>query len=271
MNDPQKKLRSDLPPWLDQIAAGLAILTALAGVLRIALVRPWSEALNDDALKYFAVAGGLLLLRKVKSISFGDTKVEMQELKQEVQTLKEDVTELGEETKTTASMAQHLSSTASAEFPAGATTPPADPSKSGPAADASSIAAKNRASWNRKPGNARNDPWKSVFGEKAERDHRRLCGEVAESKGHPGWYRVRLWVESTNPDEHPLAGRVRFFVHDGFPESKPFVKVAQGKAELRLHAYGAFTAGALADEGSTELELDLSENPDFPERFRNAD
>lgn len=233
----------ELLAGLDRIAVGLAILTALAGLLRVALVRPWSEALNDQALKYFAVAGGLLLLRKVKSISFGDTKVEMQELKQAVETLKEDVTELGEETKTTASVAQHLSVPSGAQSGDVGATSSVQPSAS------EGTNTKARSRWDRKLGNAENDPWKGVFGGKAENKHRRLRADVVESKNNPGWYRVRLWVGSTNPDKHPLTDRVRFFLHDEFPSHKPFIPVSRGQAELRLHAYGAFTVGALADDG----------------------
>ncbi len=268
MKNKKPDASKELPAWLDQIAALLAGLTALAGFTRIVALSfsDWDKALNENTLKFFAVAGGLLLLRKVKSISFGDTKVEMQELKERVETLKEDVNELGEETKTTASMAQHLTGASPAEPAADATLMTA-----AEVSPASVAADKTRTKWNRKPGNASNDPWKGVFGGKAEDRHRRLRAEVVESKGSPDWYRVRVWVESTNPDKYPLTERVRFFLHDEFPNSKPFVPVKGGRAELRLHAYGAFTVGALADDGNTELELDLSEDKSFPKSFREAE
>ena len=263
-NEPS--LPKKLPAWLDRIAAGLAILTALAGLLRIALVRPLAEALNEVPLKYFAVAGGLLLLRKVKSLSFGDTKVEMQELKQAVETLKDDVTELGEETKTNASVAQHLGSPSSSRLPEVATEIDAQRLHG-----VAGSATEGGNPWDRSPGNAKNDPWKGVFGKTAERRHRRLRAEVAESRSSPGWYRVRVWVASANPNKYPLAGRVRFFLHNEFSHNRPFVFVKSGQAELRLHSYGAFTVGALADDGNTELELDLSEDESLPKQFREVD
>src|SRR6059036_633347 len=43
-----------------------------------------------------------------------------------------------------------------------------------------------------------------------------------------------------------------------------------GVARLRVVAYGAFTVGVEADEGKTQLELDLAELPKVPKAFRES-
>lgn len=268
-HDPNHRRTNEQFDWLDRIASGLAIVTALAGGLRVLFVRPLSDALNDDTLKFFAVAGGLLLLRKVKSISFGDTKVEMQDLKDEVANLSGKADEALEEAKTATSMAQHTSVPAS---PANLATAMAAPLAAAHFMTAPSSAPPPAPSspWDREPGaKRRDDPWYGAFGGKAEDRNRRLRAEVSPVRGEEDWFRLRLWVESVDPEKHPLNGRVRFFIHDTFPENRPFVRVAGGVAELRLKAWGAFTVGALADEGQTQLELDLAEVKSFPRRFRD--
>jgi hypothetical protein len=45
------------------------------------------------------------------------------------------------------------------------------------------------------------------------------------------------------------------------------VPVIERRAVLTLMCWGAFTVGAVADQGSTKLELDLSEDTRFPETF----
>lgn len=122
--------------------------------------------------------------------------------------------------------------------------------------------------WDREPGDAEDDPWKDRFGGKPEANHRRLRAEVSAVRGEEDSFRIHLWVESTDEEKHPLKDRARFFIHDTFPANKPFVRVAGGTAELRLRGWGAFTVGALADDGDTELELDLSSDRSFPRTFR---
>lgn len=98
---------------------------------------------------------------------------------------------------------------------------------------------------------------------------RRLAASVEEDRGAPGWFRIHLWVESTDPAAKPLAGQVRFFIHDKLKNSMPFIQAVEGRAELRLKAWGAFTVGALADGGATSLELDLASDASFPAAFRD--
>jgi hypothetical protein len=127
---------------------------------------------------------------------------------------------------------------------------------------------KRTSAWQMKPGNVHDDPWKGVFGGLAEANHRRMRAKVTESASDSEWFRIHVWVESTDPEHHPLSGRVRFFLHDSFANDRPFVTVSDGRADLRVGAYGAFTVGAVADEGATKLELDLAEDPSAPKLFR---
>ena len=63
---------------------------------------------------------------------------------------------------------------------------------------------------------------------------------------------------------------VQFFLHDTFRNQRPVVTVgSDGVAELKLRAWGAFTVGALADEGQTKLELNLEELETAPQEFRD--
>jgi hypothetical protein len=222
---------------IDKASFALAVLTAAAAVLRIAF-REVAERVDATTLSYFGVAGALLLLRRVKTLAFGDYKLELRDLEAKTD-------EALEEAKTAVSMAQHVAAPSPAAAPRAA-----------------------EDAWDREPGDADDDPWKGVFGGQAEAGHRRLAAEVAAVRGEQGWYRIRLHVQSTDPRAHPLTGRVRFFIHDTFPDDRPFVRVVDGVAELRLRAWGAFTVGALADDGATALELDLAAVGSFPRQFR---
>jgi hypothetical protein len=83
-------------------------------------------------------------------------------------------------------------------------------------------------------------------------------------------YSIRLTVSSLQQQTNPLTGVVQFFLHPTFNNDKPIVTVGPyGVAELNLKAWGAFTVGALADDGQTRLELDLSTLDTAPVQFRN--
>ena len=51
---------------------------------------------------------------------------------------------------------------------------------------------------------------------------------------------------------------VVFFLHPIFTPASQTVMPVNGEAKLTLHAWGAFTVGALADGGRVRLELDLA-------------
>lgn len=118
------------------------------------------------------------------------------------------------------------------------------------------------------PGPNPDDPWKGVFGGRNKRNDRELSATVTTVSGREIYYTIHLEVTSTNARK-PLTGVVQFFLHDTFKDSKPVIKVGpDGKAVLDLVSSGAFTVGALADNGDTRLELDLSELESAPLDFR---
>lgn len=107
------------------------------------------------------------------------------------------------------------------------------------------------------------DPHHGRFGGKSERAGRRLRASVSE--GVNGWYNVGLSVEST--DALPLEGEVEFHLHPTFRPPIVRVPARNDIAVLKLSAWGAFTVGVVADNG-TRLELNLSELADAPPVFR---
>ncbi|MEO7312485.1 MAG: YEATS-associated helix-containing protein [Chitinophagaceae bacterium] len=121
------------------------------------------------------------------------------------------------------------------------------------------------------PVTVKDDPQKNRFGGKAENNGRALMAKVDESKV-PEFYDVNFWVEGTK--DHPLASEVIFYIHDSFRPSVftfTFDEITQagGVAKDHVLAYGAFTIGAITDNGQTMLELDLAENKGYPAKFRS--
>jgi hypothetical protein len=111
------------------------------------------------------------------------------------------------------------------------------------------------------------DPNKSLFGERAERNGRRLTATVRTHPDDRDWFEIVLEVTSTT--RRPLRGGVSFYVHDSFPRRRyPGRANAAGSARLTLGAWGAFTVGVLCDGGRTALELDLADCERAPRDFR---
>lgn len=120
------------------------------------------------------------------------------------------------------------------------------------------------------------DPQKGQWGGQSERDGRRLRATVGEGRDRyagrsysdvfSGWFMVQLIVEPT--DGHPLEGEVEFHLHPSFNPPIVRVPVQDGRAILEHYSWGAFTVGALADNGHTRLELDLATLSDAPNVFR---
>lgn len=121
------------------------------------------------------------------------------------------------------------------------------------------------------PGAVPNDPWKGVFGGEAERNQRALAATVSPLTDSPDWFALKLTVRSTDPASYPLRGNVRFYLHPTFGADKPVVRADEdtSQAVYETRAWGAFTVGAMADEGRTRLELDLSRLPGLPIEFRS--
>ena len=112
------------------------------------------------------------------------------------------------------------------------------------------------------------DPHKGQFGGRAERNQRRLAATVKAIPDDPDWFTVALTVFSTDPTR-PLKGKVTFHLHPTFEPRDLTEQVdSTGVARAELISYGAFTVGARADDGATELELDLAMDPSAPETFR---
>ncbi len=110
------------------------------------------------------------------------------------------------------------------------------------------------------------DRQKGRFGGRNENNGRKLSAVVAnEPKGI--FYDFTIMVESTD-NTRPLTGEVILFLHDSFTPNVVKLTVADGKAVYKNIAYGAFTVGAVADNGNTLLELDLAEDKNFPKEFR---
>ena len=112
------------------------------------------------------------------------------------------------------------------------------------------------------------DPHKGRWGGRAERNGRIISATVKAAEDDADWFEVKLTVEPTTTRSKPLTGKVTFYLHPTFTPDKVTVNVQNGRAEYEVYCYGAFTVGAVADNGRTKLELDLSTLPDAPARFR---
>jgi hypothetical protein len=114
----------------------------------------------------------------------------------------------------------------------------------------------------------RNDPHKGAFGGSPTSNGRKLSAKVTKTSDKD-LFDILLTVESTD-STRPLVGSVKFYLHPSFAREiidRPVE--ANGTATLPLVAWGAFTVGVRADDGRTELELDLASLEDAPERFRS--
>jgi hypothetical protein len=110
------------------------------------------------------------------------------------------------------------------------------------------------------------DPNKGQFGGKPARPGRRLTARVSPAPT-PEWFLIDLLVESD--DATPLTGEVDFHLHPTFKPSVVRVPVQNGRAAFSVPAWGAFTVGAVVDNGLTRLELNLADLPDAPTVFRD--
>lgn len=106
------------------------------------------------------------------------------------------------------------------------------------------------------------DPQKGRWGGKRvdEEKGRKITVNVNKIKGEDYLRRLNVRVESTDPVNKPLSGKVTFHLHDTFARPDFDVEVNSGVAETNLVAWGAFTIGAEADDGKTRLEYDISED-----------
>jgi hypothetical protein len=216
-----------------------ATVTCIGAVTRmLAVDQDILKRLDGTTLLYLGVAGALLLLRDVKTLAFGDYKVEF-----------ERVREIAKEAKNVAENAQAAALGVGKRPDAMANA----------ASDLREVAETIHVA----------DPWKGQFGGSNVSGSRHLDAKVAPILGAPDYFKLTLTVRSSDPAE-PLYGAVQFFLHPTFRNDRPIVTVGpNGIAELHLTAWGAFTVGAVADAGRTKLELDLAELPDAPPEFKS--
>jgi len=248
-------MKTDRRSWLQPLLTVFAILVCMGAVWRV-VAPSLAKGVDELTLKYLAVAGTLLLLRDVKSLAFGDYKVEFARKLEELEA------KVGD-----AQAAAVGGGGAIPRAPAAAASAPTV--TRGDVESVNDPASSAFAEGQPVPGGVPDDPWKGRFGGQTISGTRQIDAEVTPV-GSPGLYRVRLQVRSTNPSRDPLHGSVQFFLHPTFSNDRPVVTVGpSGVAELTLTAWGAFTVGALADDGRTELELDLAELATAPHDFKS--
>lgn len=113
------------------------------------------------------------------------------------------------------------------------------------------------------------DPNKNQWGGKSESNFRKVSGRVV-SVGND-LFKVTLSVVSTNPAQ-PLenGSMILFALHNTFADPYKIVTVKDSYAQLEFISYGAFTVGIFCDNGTTELEYDLTTIANAPEKFINS-
>lgn len=109
------------------------------------------------------------------------------------------------------------------------------------------------------PATFANDPQRGRFGGRFADNERTLRASVRPT-GRDKWCAVTITVRPDNAAAPLIGENVFFFVHDSFEPDEFTVRVnGDGDAVLQLVAWGAFTVGAVADNGETLLELDLAD------------
>ena len=264
--------------WHENVRRILFFVFALAAALcGVARAFGWAkpEQVDRDVLLFLLAAGVLLLLERVSKFSLTKDGMSWETVKSAVaESVKEQVAPVRNDMNAIKTEVAQVEKTATrAEQTAVAGVGRREPSRP---ADAPPTNALKRAMQKEK-GKGRelpepavtNDPQKNRFGGEPTRNGRELRAAVEESDYLPGLYYVTLEVRATAHPPKPLMGTVTFYLHDTFDQPVQTVAVSkEGVARLEVSAYGAFTVGAVADEGETLLELDLAEVAEFPKAFR---
>jgi hypothetical protein len=110
------------------------------------------------------------------------------------------------------------------------------------------------------------DPQKGQWGGSPVAGGWSLTAEVKEVQ--EDWYSIKLTVKAGPGRNGSVTKPVTFYLHNSFKEPVRIVAPSQGRAELKVWAYGAFTVGAVVQQDGTTLELDLAELEAAPKRFR---
>ena len=114
------------------------------------------------------------------------------------------------------------------------------------------------------------DRQKGRFGGLRENNGRILNATIG-GKNAEGFYEVTTWVENIDP-ARPLMADVIFYLHSSFRPCARIVKVdpeTQIAILEDLPSIGTYTIGAVADNGDTLLEYDLSESPQATKEFKS--
>ncbi len=113
-----------------------------------------------------------------------------------------------------------------------------------------------------------NDPNKGKFGGSPQANDRLLSAVIRPTgKANNPRCKVLIKVTSTNP-RRPLTGTVHLYLHPTFGQHSEYkLNVENGVAKDEIVSYGAFTIGAIADDGETQLELDLMTVKGGTDRF----
>jgi len=213
---------------------------------------------DETVLWFLVVAGALVLLRDVKSIAWGDKKVEFER-------------RLDEATQEARNAVEQAAATEAALV---ASVP--SPSKALGAAPKSAVVSNERAVG--RPGAMAqapmvpeaiedSDPHKGQFGGRPAVGGYTLSASVVPMNKDGSWCRVRLEVRADAG--RPLQAAT-FHLHPTFGEPVKRVQAVDGVAVFNLLAWGAFTVGAVLEPGSQKLELDLAELSGIPSAFKNA-
>lgn len=222
------------------LVIGMSLL-AIAGACYLFAVGRY----YPDGLAFLFSAAILLLIRKVKTIAFGNTSVELEHKVTELESQVGHLEKKTDQTNESASVALNASIYGIAKRPA---------------VESSAVSVAQA------DGPDPNDPQKGRWGGQPISNNRRLAATIEPVSFNSDLCRVSLKVVSTNRNK-PLAGNVVFHLHHTFPNPDVLVEVKEGEAGLDVVAWGAFTVGAEADAGLTRLELNLGHVPGGSESF----
>lgn len=232
------------PAWTQHCLGVFGALAAAGGV-----VKYFTPNQDEKIALYYLLAGGaLLVLRDVKTLSFGDWKIELQERLDKIRDELQSDSAMNMMQPRGASVAGSPAHRARAEF----ANDRASTEEARPGAESS---------------DENKDPNKRRFGEESERDGLVLEASMKPVGNDSDFVDVKVVVRSLDPSRTRLTGSVDFYLHPTFPLPTRSVPVRNGRAVLNLRAYGAFTIGAVAGANRTQLELDLMSVPGGTRKF----
>lgn len=108
----------------------------------------------------------------------------------------------------------------------------------------------------------------ATIAEVPEKNSRAISATVQNSDVE-GFFQVAITVKSTDPNNDPLTGTVKFHLHPNFQNPNPVIAVQDKTAVLQLKkVQGPFIVSAITDDGKTTLTLNLGkETAGVPPEF----